>query len=101
MDDMHAKLYGLKKTAEHQMVSPSQNCDFSFNIRLVQASLESTDTTRKQHTRLNFIHYVETGEQKIQAENHESRLANLRKELINLKETDWQYEPIEKYIGQS
>lgn len=32
MDDMHAKLYGLQKTAEHQMVSPSQNSLFNKNV---------------------------------------------------------------------
>lgn len=29
------------------------------------------------------------------------RMAELRKELAYIKETEWQYEPIEKHIGQT
>lgn len=44
---------------------------------------------------------VEMGEKRTQKENHINRLQNLRKELNYIKTTDWQYEPIEKYIGQA
>lgn len=33
-------------------------------------------------------------------EAHQTRIKSLRKELEFLKETEWKYEPIEKFIGQ-
>lgn len=33
-------------------------------------------------------------------ELHQNRIKSLRKELEYLKETEWRYEPIDKYIGQ-
>ncbi|KAI4471770.1 hypothetical protein MML48_1g13391 [Holotrichia oblita] len=35
-----------------------------------------------------------------ESELHQNRMKNLRKELDYLKETEWKYQPIEKYIGQ-
>lgn len=34
-------------------------------------------------------------------EMHQSRMKGLRKELQYLKETEWKYQPIDKYIGQN
>lgn len=31
---------------------------------------------------------------------HQNKIKTLRKELDYLKETEWKYDPIEKYIGQ-
>ena len=45
--------------------------------------------------------FIELHADKLQQDNHEKRLLNLRKELVNIKKTDWQYDPIEKYIGQA
>lgn len=42
---------------------------------------------------------MEASERRVQQENHLQRLQNLRKELNQIKETDWQFDPIEKYIG--
>lgn len=55
---------------------------------------------RTQLVQFNFLLYIEMGKQKMQSDNHENRLQNLRKELSVLKSTEWQYDTIEKYIGQ-
>lgn len=39
-------------------------------------------------------------ESSMKLENHMRRLQNLRKEVSYLKNTEWKYEPVEKYIGQ-
>lgn len=44
---------------------------------------------------------MEKSAKRVQQENHSNRLQQLRKELNYIKETDWQYDPIEKYLGQS
>lgn len=41
------------------------------------------------------------GEKRLQIESHEKRVVALRQKLDDLKSTDWQYDPIEKYIGQA
>lgn len=65
-------------------------------------STEKTEDPSKKRvfSHLNFTVYVEASEKRVQQENHLQRLQKLRKELSHIKETDWQYEPIEKYIGQ-
>lgn len=72
-----------------------------FVLLAIQPSVETAETIRRQYARCNFLLFTALGEQKLQAENHEKRLANMRKELAYLKSTEWKYDPIEKYIGQS
>lgn len=60
-----------------------------------------TNNSRRQYIRFNFMMYIEVGEKKTQMENHLKRVQDLRKELTHIKETDWQYDSIEKHIGQS
>lgn len=50
---------------------------------------------------MKFLHFVGTGDEGVRKEIHEKRLENLRKELVGLKNTEWQYDPISKHIGQS
>lgn len=45
--------------------------------------------------------YIEVGEQKLQLDSHETRMQSIRKQLANIKATDWLFDPIEKYIGQA
>lgn len=45
--------------------------------------------------------YIEVAEQKQQMENHLTRIQDIRKELTHIKETDWQFDSIEKHIGQA
>ncbi|GAB0100974.1 uncharacterized protein DMENIID0001_170900 [Sergentomyia squamirostris] len=64
--------------------------------------IQELDSSRRQaYARVKFLLYVEIGEDSLQLENHMKRLQNLRKELYYIKKTDWQYEPIDKLIGQS
>lgn len=51
--------------------------------------------------RVKFYLYVEMCENNLQLENHVKRLQNLRKELNYIKETDWQYEAMDKFFGQN
>lgn len=37
----------------------------------------------------------------VSQEMHLGRIKALRKELDYLKETEWKYQPVDKYIGQS
>ncbi|XP_059613074.1 uncharacterized protein LOC132259452 [Phlebotomus argentipes] len=62
---------------------------------------DSDSSRRQAYARVKFLLYVEIGEDSLQLENHMKRLHNLRKELYYIKKTDWQYEPIDKLIGQS
>lgn len=50
---------------------------------------------------MKFVHIVGTEDEVVRKDIHEKRLENLRKELVGLKITEWQYEPISKHIGQS
>ena len=37
----------------------------------------------------------------VQKEEHNKRMKNLRKELEYIDKTNWQFEPIEKLLGQT
>lgn len=50
---------------------------------------------------VTFYIYVDMCENNLQLENHAKRLQNLRKELNFIKETDWQFNSIEKLLGQN
>lgn len=57
--------------------------------------------TKQGIVRVKFYLYVEMSENNLQLENHLKRLQNLRKELTHIKETDWQYDSIDKFFGQN
>lgn len=79
------------------------SCCFLFaKDETASTSTEKTEDPSKKRifNHFNFTVYVEASEKRVQQENHLNRLQKLRKELNHIKETDWQYEPIEKYIGQ-
>lgn len=44
---------------------------------------------------------MEKCEKRVNEEMQTARMAELRKSLSHIKETEWQYEPIEKLIGQA
>lgn len=80
-------------------------CGFYSNAQEETASTsteQTDDPTKKRIFNLfNSTAHVEASEcKRVQQENHLNRMQKLRKELNHIKETDWQYEPIEKYIGQ-
>lgn len=74
-------------------------------ILLILFFLQTLDVNNSQFrllTRVKFWHFVGTEEEILDKEIHEKRLENLRKELlVGLKDTEWQYDPISKHIGQS
>lgn len=77
---------------------------FTFIHPLILPSLQTQDINNPQFrllTRVKFWHFVGTEEEAVQKEIHEKRLESLRKELVGLKNTEWQYDPITKHIGQS
>lgn len=49
----------------------------------------------------NFVVFMEKCEKKVSEELQAARMIELRKSLNFIKETEWQYEPIEKHIGQA
>lgn len=51
-------------------------------------------------TRTKFYEIVDTNSKQSEKESHQNRMQSLRKELDYLKETEWKYQPIDKYIGQ-
>ena len=51
--------------------------------------------------RHSFPDDVSKAQTSVQREEHAKRMKSLRKELEYLDKTNWQYEPIEKLIGQS
>lgn len=57
--------------------------------------------TKQGIVRVKFYLYVEMCENNLQLENHVKRLQNLRKELNHIKETDWQYESMDKFFGHN
>lgn len=57
--------------------------------------------TKQGIVRVKFYLYVEMSENNLQLENHLKRLQNLRKELTHIKETDWQYDSIDKFFSQN
>lgn len=48
-----------------------------------------------------YFEVVRTNAENSLQEIHQSRIKTLRKELDYIKETNWKYEPVDKYIGQS
>lgn len=73
----------------------------NFECQFALQAQATNITESRLQTRVKFWHFVGTEEQNLQKEIHEKRLENLRKELVGLKNTEWQYEPISKHIGQS
>lgn len=61
----------------------------------------AAEALRRKYNHYNLQLFVEMGEKRLQTEGHEKRVAALRKELDDLKSTEWQYDQIEKYIGQA
>lgn len=53
----------------------------------------TSSTFCKEYVRTKFALYLEIGESNMINESHLKRLANLRKELNYIKNTDWQYDP--------
>lgn len=47
-----------------------------------------------------YFELVRTNAAQSLDEMHQNRLKILRKEMDHLRETEWKYDPIEKYIGQ-
>lgn len=66
-----------------------------------QAQAGAGAPTKQGIVRVKFYLYVEMSENNLQLENHLKRLQNLRKELTHIKETDWQYDSIDKFFGQN
>lgn len=67
---------------------------------------ETIEETQRSHDNLiigraTFNEIVRVDARECQQEAHQSRIKNLRKELEYLKSTNWKYQPIEKYVGQS
>lgn len=60
---------------------------------------DSTLATLKNQTK--FQQSLTSNAQQAVNEMHQNRMKTLRKELEYLKDTEWKYEPIEKYIGQN
>lgn len=69
--------------------SPGQN----------EANDDSSSTAIK--TSAKFHEMVKINCTQTFQELHQTRIKNLRKELDHLKETEWKYEPIDKYLGLS
>lgn len=57
------------------------------------AAGQISSTFNKEYVRTKFALYLEIGESNMINESHIKRLANLRKELNYIKNTDWQYDP--------
>lgn len=51
-------------------------------------------------TRAKFYEIITTSSKQSQKELHQNRIQALRKELDSFKESEWKYQPIDKYIGQ-
>lgn len=65
------------------------------------SSLASGSLIDNLITRHSFPDDVSKAQTSVQREEHAKRMKSLRKELEYLDKTNWQYEPIEKLIGQS
>ena len=57
----------------------------------------SLSATLKQ---TRYFEIVRTNAGQSLQDMHQNRIKNLRKELDYLKDTEWKYESIDKYIGQ-
>lgn len=99
------KLNRLKRYLRFAVITFNLLISCCFLIAKDDSASTSTEKTedpskKRIFNHFNFTVYVEASEKRVQQENHLNRLQKLRKELNHIKETDWQYEPIEKYIGQ-
>lgn len=65
------------------------------------AAENNKNILKKFNSQVNFIVYVEVCEQNLQEDNHTARLAFLRESLKIIQRSKWQYDPIDKLIGQS
>ncbi|XP_055703321.1 uncharacterized protein LOC129801909 [Phlebotomus papatasi] len=84
--------------------SPTSSKDYVSQLINPYSSSDTQDldsSRRQAYARVKFLLYVEIGEDSLQLENHMKRLQNLRKELSYIKKTEWQYDPIDKLIGQA
>lgn len=58
-------------------------------------------TSQSIKTSAKFNERIIIGCAQTMQESHQARIKALRKELDYLKDTEWKYEPIDKYMGQS
>lgn len=56
---------------------------------------------KQKNQAFNFVVFMEKCEKRVNEELQTARMIELRKSLNYIKETEWQYEPIEKLIGQA
>ncbi|CAD7080824.1 unnamed protein product [Hermetia illucens] len=69
-----------------------------FEYKATPAFAENCDKT---FSRFKFSAFAEVGAKGLQNENHAKRIVLMRKEFLHfIKETEWQYEPVEKRVGQ-
>lgn len=59
-----------------------------------------SSSLNKKQSRHSFPEDVSKSLATITKEEHTKRLKNLRKELDYVEKTNWQYEPIERLLGQ-
>lgn len=73
-----------------------------MSIIFTPTNNESADESNKKAVAKNVAIHTLTmiNQRQSNSEVHQNRMKELRKELEYLKETEWKYEPIEKYIGQ-
>lgn len=57
--------------------------------------------SKQKNQAFNFVVFMEKCEKRVNEELQTARMIELRKSLNYIKETEWQYEPIEKLIGQA
>ena len=82
------------------------NNSMIFNIDMTYYFMQpdindSLDIKPLMTFRHSFSDDVSKAQTSVQKEEHAKRMKSLRKELEYLDKTNWQYEPIEKLIGQS
>jgi len=82
-------------------VKPVFSSPTGLNAETVGASISSSSAIDGFIQRHSFPDDVSKALSSVQREEHVRRMKNLRKELEYIDKTNWQFEPIEKLLGQS
>ncbi|EDS35500.1 conserved hypothetical protein [Culex quinquefasciatus] len=96
--ELKQELSALKHNGELLVAIKNENIILQHKLRpKTDQQQQQAAPTKQGIVRVKFYLYVEMSENNLQLENHLKRLQNLRKELTHIKDTDWQYDSIDKF----
>lgn len=97
----------VQQQEQQQLSQPSSSSQVQYQPGIDNTPTEyaenrsqSPDFMATLMAKLWFDHNVESSLSSLRKEEHEKRMRDLRKQLDYINDTNWKYQPVEKYLGQ-